>query len=60
VWWIVPALPRPDGGLHAPMALAAVVGLFGVWGLVYAAQLGTRPLLPENRETEFLATWGGH
>lgn len=60
VWWIVPAIPHPEGGLHFPMALAAVVGLGGVWGLVYAAQLGTRPLLPENRETVFLATWGGH
>jgi hypothetical protein len=60
LWWIVPAIPHPEGGLHFPMAVAAVVGLGGVWGLVYAAQLGTRPLLPENRETQFLATWGGH
>jgi hypothetical protein len=60
VWWIVPAIPHPDGGLHFPMAIAAVFGLWGVWGLAYAAQLGTRPLLPENRETVFLATWGGH
>ena len=60
VWWIVPAIPHPEGGLHVPMAIAAVVGVGGVWGLAFAAELGKRPLLPENRETEFLATWGGH
>ncbi|HET6572425.1 MAG TPA: hypothetical protein VFG68_02395 [Fimbriiglobus sp.] len=60
LWWIVPAVPHPEGGLYVPMAVAAVVGLGGVWGLAYAAQLGTRPLLPENRETRFLATWGQH
>jgi hypothetical protein len=60
IWWIVPAIPRPEGGLHFPMAVAAAVGLGGLWGLAYAWQLGTRPLLPENSETTFLATWGHH
>ena len=60
VWWIVPAIPHPHGGLHVPMAFAAMVGVGGVWGLVFAAQLGKRPILPKNSETEFLATWGGH
>ncbi len=60
VWWIVPAIPHPAGWLHVPMAVAAVVGLGGLWGLVYASQLAKRPLLPENSETGFLAAWGHH
>ncbi len=60
LWWIVPAIPHTEGGLYVPMSLAAVLGLGGVWGLAYASQLGTRPLLPENRETAFLANWGHH
>jgi hypothetical protein len=60
IWWIVPSLPHPDGGLHVPMAIAAVVGLGGVWGLVFARELAKRPVLPANREGAFLANWGHH
>jgi hypothetical protein len=60
VWWIVPSIPHPTGGLYVLMAIAAVVGLGGVWGLVYASQLAGRPILPENSETGFLAAWGHH
>ena len=57
---IVPSIPHPTGGLYVPMAIAAVVGLGGAWGLVYASQLAGRPILPENSETGFLAAWGHH
>ena len=60
IWWIVPSLPHPHGGLHVPMAIAAVVGLGGIWGLVFARELSRRPVLPANREGAFLANWGHH
>lgn len=60
VWWIVPAVPRPNGGLHVLMALFAIVGVGGVWGLAFARELAKRPILPANREGQFLATWGQH
>jgi hypothetical protein len=61
VWWIVPAIPHPHGGLHAVMAAAAIVGVGGVWGLLFARELGRRPILPTNSEGRFLANWGhGH
>jgi hypothetical protein len=60
LWWIVPSLPHEHGGLHVPMAIAAVVGLGGVWGLVFARELAKRPVLPANREGAFLANWGHH
>lgn len=61
IWWLLPAVPRPEGWLHVPMAVAAVVGVGGLWGLEFARQLGQRPILPANSETRFLAEWGhGH
>jgi hypothetical protein len=61
IWWIVPAIPHPEGWLQVPMAFAAVLGVGGIWGLEFARQLGKRPILPANNETRFLAAWGhGH
>jgi len=60
VWWIIPSIPHPEGGLHVPMAFAAILGVGGLWGLEYARQLGKRPILPANRETAFMAAWGHH
>jgi hypothetical protein len=58
LWWIVPAYPH-TGWLHVPMAIAALVGVGGVWGLGFVGELKKRNLLP-GKETEFLATWGQH
>jgi hypothetical protein len=58
LWWIVPAYPH-EGYLHVPMAVAALVGVGGVWGLAFVGELKKRNLLP-GKETEFLATWGQH
>jgi hypothetical protein len=58
IWWIVPAYSH-EGWLHVPMAIAALVGIGGVWGLGFVSELKKRALLPV-RETEFLATWGMH
>lgn len=58
VWWILPSVPRPDGGLHLLMGLSAIVGVGGVWGLAFARELAKRPILPANREGQFLAEWG--
>jgi hypothetical protein len=60
IWWIIPAVPRPNGGLHAVMALFAIVGVGGVWGFAFARELAKRPILPANREGEFVANWGHH
>ena len=60
IWWILPAYPRPEGGLHVPMAYAAVLFLGGLWGLAFAYQLAKRPIFPANSETQFLVNWGHH
>lgn len=57
IWWIVPAYPHTDGWAHVPMAVAAIVGVGGVWSWAFFGQLGKRNLLPK-KETEFMATWG--
>ncbi len=61
VWWVIPCVAHPNGGLHVPMGLFAILGVGGVWGLAFARELGRAPILPANREGQFLATWGhGH
>jgi hypothetical protein len=60
VWWIVPSIPHPDGGLYVPMAFGAILMLGGAWGLLFAKYLGEKPMLPRNQESAFLANWGHH
>jgi len=60
LWWILPCVPRETSVLHVPMALAAVVGIGGVWGYFFARELGRRPALPANAEGQFVASWGQH
>lgn len=60
IWWILPANPHPEGGWYVPMAYFAILMVGGVWGLAFAKELGKAPILPANKETEFLATWGHH
>jgi hypothetical protein len=60
IWWILPAVERHDGGLHVPMAISAIIGVGGLWGMYFSAQLAKRPILPNNHETKFLANWGHH
>ena len=60
VWWVLPAVEHPTGVLHVPLALAAVVGIGGAWGVLFAHELGKRPTLPANSEGQFLAGWGHH
>ncbi len=59
VWWIVPSYSHANGYFHVPMAIAALVGVGGIWGLAFTKQLGKANLFPK-RDTEFLATWGAH
>jgi nitrogen fixation-related uncharacterized protein len=58
IWWIVPAFPH-EGVLHVPMALLAIAGVGGVWGVAFVKELEKKPLFPA-KDTEFLATWGHH
>jgi hypothetical protein len=58
VWWTLPTYPH-EGFLHVPMVIAAIVGLGGIWGVVFLKYLGERPIFPA-KDTEFLATWGHH
>jgi hypothetical protein len=60
VWWILPSVPREGGGLHVLMGLFAILAVGGVWGLAFARELAKRPILPANREGQFLADWGHH
>ena len=60
IWWVLPCVPHETGVLHVPMAVAAVVGLGGVWGVVFARELGAKPALPANAEGQFVAAWGQH
>ena len=61
VWWIMPAVPHEHGLWHVPLAVSGVLLVGGAWGLAFVSELGKRPILPSNREGEFLAGWGhGH
>jgi hypothetical protein len=60
VWWIMPAVPRPSGGLHLLMGLFAILGVGGVMGLAFARELARRPILPANREGQFVVDYGHH
>jgi len=59
VWWIVPSVPHAEKAYaHVPMALAAIVGVGGLWGLAFSRELGKFPILVKNHEAKFLADWG--
>ncbi len=60
VWWLVPAVPHEHGNLHVIMAFAAIVGVGGLWGLAFSRELAKAPILVNNSEGKFLATWGQH
>ena len=60
IWWISPAVYHPASTLHVPLALAGVALVGGVWLLAFARELALRPVLPANREGQFLAGWGEH
>lgn len=47
VWWVEPTHPH-ESPLFVLMDLGAVVGIGGVWGLLFINQLKKRPLLPTN------------
>jgi hypothetical protein len=61
VWWIVPSVPHAEKAYaHVPMALGAIVGVGGLWGLAFARELGKQPILVKNHEAKFMAEWGHH
>ena len=60
IWWICPAAPNLSYYYRVPLALSAVGLVGGVWLLAFARELAARPVLPANREGEFLAGWGEH
>jgi hypothetical protein len=59
IWWILPNVPYKTV-YHLPMAVGAIVGVGGLWGLFFCGQLAKRPLLPSNHEARFIQTWGHH
>jgi hypothetical protein len=60
IWWILPSVPRENSTLHVPMALAAILGVGGLWGIFFTRNLSQKPMLPSNHEGQFLQTWGHH
>ena len=47
VWWIEPTFQH-ESPLFVVMDVGALVGIGGVWGLLFLNQLKKRPLLPTN------------
>lgn len=47
VWWVEPTFAHRDG-LYILMDVGAILGIGGVWGLLFVSQLRKRPLLPMN------------
>lgn len=47
VWWVSPTYPHASP-VYVLMDAGAVIGIGGVWGLVFLALLKKRPLLPVN------------
>ena len=60
IWWISPAVYHPESYWHVPLALSGIGLVGGVWLLAFARELAVRPVLPSNREGQFLAGWGEH
>lgn len=60
IWWIIPAWPHEEFGVHVLMAYAAVLMVGGLWAVVFSRELAKRPLFAGNREVKFLAGWGHH
>ncbi|MGL4423567.1 MAG: hypothetical protein ACRCZF_23120 [Gemmataceae bacterium] len=61
IWWVLPTYPHDGAGqyYHVPMAIAAIVGLGGVWCIKFASELNKAPFFP-SKDTEFLVNWGHH
>jgi hypothetical protein len=49
VWWVEPTYPH-HGPLYVLMDAGAVIGIGGVWGLVFLGILKKRPLFPVNEQ----------
>jgi len=60
IWWIVPAVPHEKSYAHVPMALGAIFGVGGLWGLAFSRELAKFPILVRNHEAKFMADWGHH
>lgn len=59
IWWIVPSVPHAESAYaHVPMALGAILGVGGLWGLAFSRELAKYPILVNNHEGKFLADWG--
>jgi hypothetical protein len=48
LWWIDPALPHGNMWLHLPMDIAALVGVGGIYCMMFFAKLKHMPLLTEH------------
>ncbi len=60
IWWIVPSVPHDKTWMHMPMAIGAILGVGGIWGLAFGWQLGKRPILAKNSDVQAMAEWGHH
>ena len=58
VWWIEPSSPHQGNFPYWVMDLGAIMGIGGVWGLMWVWQLKQRPLLPASQV--FLLPEGHH
>jgi hypothetical protein len=57
-WWIEPSQPHEGNFPYWVMDLGAVMGIGGIWGLVWVWQLKQRPLIPASQI--FLLPEGHH
>jgi hypothetical protein len=58
MWWIAPSAPHAGNFPFWVMDLGAIMGIGGIWGLVWVWQLKQRPLLPASQV--FLLPEGHH
>jgi hypothetical protein len=49
MWWIEPSLPNTIGFPIFLMTYGAILGLGGIWGVVFVAILKKRPLFPADQ-----------
>jgi hypothetical protein len=58
MWWIEPSTPHEGRFPFWVMDIGAILGIGGIWGLVWVWQLKQRPLLPASQV--FLLPEGHH
>ena len=60
VWWILPCVPHENSYMHVPMAFGAILGVGGIFGLVFVRELKKANIFVRSDDGKFVANWGHH